>query len=169
MKFTHVLLSLVFPALALADGPAIVTALNNINSAAQALGDAVREQSVLSLLPISIDSLKLLDVTKQGTKTADQSAPLSVDETVTLLAPVTTLSQTVNQTITSLIDAKSRFQDLLVVDPIIYQTLLAQKDASTDFSNAVVAKVPTALQPFSETLTQPIIDSINQGIAAYAS
>lgn len=158
-----------FPVLALADGAAIVTSLEQVDRATTTLNDAVASWSgsPLTLLPILVDSTQLLSDTNGGTKTAEESAELTDAETIALLAPTNDLAAAVNNVVDTLIAAKPKFQRDFLTGTILL-TLKAQQKASSDFESAIIAKVPAALQPTAEALVAPIDTALARAVAAYS-
>ncbi|PNY29126.1 Uncharacterized protein TCAP_00951 [Tolypocladium capitatum] len=156
----------------LADGKAITAAMATIKADTVQLGASVSSLAgdlldVLTVLPIAGESLGLLADIKKGAEVADKSAPLTQDEALGLASVTVDLAAQVNKTLEILIAAKPKFDGLLVVSPIIFLNLEAQREATTDFGNKVVAKVPKDLQAIAKGLMQPIDDGFNEVIAAY--
>lgn len=165
------LLTLLTPLLAAPtpDPNPILTAINTISSDTTALNTTVASWNgnALTLLEITVQSAKLLAAINDGTKTANKAANLTLAQTLDVATATVNLATGVNQTITTIVSAKPKFDKLLVVDPVILLNLKLEQDASRDFSSAVVAKVPADLQAIAQGLTQGIDDSFSQGIAVY--
>ncbi|KAJ6445135.1 antigenic cell wall galactomannoprotein [Purpureocillium lavendulum] len=153
----------------LADGKAIVAAMNKIKADTADLGNHVAafKGDILGVLPIAMGSLHLLDDIKKGTKTADASAPLTTPEALELAGATGDLSKEVNKTLTAIIATKPKFDKLLVVSPIILLNLEQQQKATKDFSAKVVSKVPESLKGIAQALIKPIDDGFTQAIAKY--
>ncbi|KAM0249521.1 hypothetical protein ACHAQJ_009027 [Trichoderma viride] len=156
-------------AAATADPNPILTALGTITSDTVSLNTTVAtfDGNPLTLLKITAQSAQLLAAINAGTKTANKAANLTLDQTLDVATATIALATDVNQTITSIINAKPKFDKLLVVDPVILLNLKLEQDATRDFSAAVVAKVPAALQSVAQGLTQGIDDSFSEGLAVY--
>ncbi|RFU76605.1 antigenic cell wall galactomanno [Trichoderma arundinaceum] len=152
-----------------ADPNPILTALNTITTDTVNLNNTVASfnGNPLTLLQITVQSAKLLADINSGTKAANAAANLTFDQTLAVASATLNLATDVNQTITSIIDAKPKFDKLIVVDPVILLNLKLERDATKEFSAAVIAKVPEALQSVAQTLTQGIDDSFAEGLAAY--
>ncbi|KYK56084.1 hypothetical protein DCS_08050 [Drechmeria coniospora] len=152
-----------------ADGQSIVGAINEIKSDAKSLGDQVTAYrgGILGVIPIAVDSLRLFASLHAGTSTADDSAPLSQAEAITLASSVQGLAGTVNATLEAIIAAKPRFDKLLVVNPIVFLNLRQQSRAAKDFGASVTAKVPAEMQQISAALVKPIDDGFAKALDVY--
>ncbi|KAL7942490.1 hydrophobic surface binding protein A domain-containing protein [Trichoderma barbatum] len=165
------LLTLLTPLLAAPtpDPNPILTALNTISSDTSALNNTVAtwDGNILTLLSITVQSGILLAAIHDGTKAASRAANLTFAQTIDVATATLNLATGVNQTITTIVAAKPKFDKLVVVDPVILLNLKLEQDASRDFAEAVVEKVPAELQEIAKGLTQGIDDSFSQGIAVY--
>ncbi|KAL3954278.1 hypothetical protein ACCO45_012234 [Purpureocillium lilacinum] len=134
-------------ATALADGKAIVSAINTIKADTVDLGNhaASFKGDIIGVIPIAVGSLHLLDDIKKGTKTADASQPLTTPEALDLAGATGDLA----------------------TSPIILLNLEQQQKATKDFSAKVVSKVPTELQAIAQALIKPIDDGFAQAIDKY--
>lgn len=170
MKFQLLsLLALLPSALAQTAPNPILTALGTITSDTTSLNTTVAnfDGDPLKLIKITIQSAQLLIAINKGTDTANKAANLTFDQTLAIATATLALATDVNQTITTIINTKPKFDKLLIVDPVILLNLKLEQDATRKFSAAVVAKVPTALQSVAQGLTQGIDDSFSEGIAVY--
>ncbi|KAK1241311.1 hypothetical protein MKX08_001285 [Trichoderma sp. CBMAI-0020] len=163
------LLALVPSALAQTAPNPILTALGTITSDTTSLNTTVAnfDGDPLALIKITVQSAQLLSDINKGTDTANKAANLTLDQTLAIATATLALASDVNQTITTIINTKPKFDKLLVVDPVILLNLKLEQDATRKFSAAVVAKVPEALQSVAQGLTQGIDDSFSEGIAVY--
>lgn len=167
------LLQVVLPALlagrAIASGTTIVSALNTVDSKTEALDSTVKSWSgdILGSFPILTKSASLLLAIHKGKDAAEDSDALTSDEALSIASAVTTLATAVNSTMTTIISAHGKFEHLLLA-PVVLLDLKAQKAASDDMSNAIVAKVPAALQGIAQNLVAPIDASFNLAIDAYS-
>ncbi|ERT01709.1 antigenic cell wall galactomannoprotein [Sporothrix schenckii 1099-18] len=154
---------------AAASGADIVSALDNVDSATQKLQNIVNGWSggLLGSLPILPQSARVLSAINDGTDTANDSDPLTQDEALGIATAVTTLSTTVNSTMTALINRHDDFEHLLLA-PVVLIDLKLQKKASDDMSAAIIAKVPAALQGIASNLAAPIGASFDQAIEAFS-
>ncbi|UKZ66447.1 uncharacterized protein TrAtP1_007621 [Trichoderma atroviride] len=169
MKFQLLSLLLLPSALAQTAPNPILTALGTITSDTTSLNTTVAnfDGDPLALIKITVQSAQLLSDINKGTDTANKAANLTLDQTLAIATATLALATDVNQTITTIINTKPKFDKLLVVDPVILLNLKLEQDATRKFSAAVVAKVPEALQSVAQGLTQGIDDSFSEGIAAY--
>ncbi|KAK3935575.1 hydrophobic surface binding protein A-domain-containing protein [Diplogelasinospora grovesii] len=153
----------------LADGASIFNALQTIQNATLKLQSSVGswDGGLLGTLPIVAESAQLLADIKKGQKVAEQSAPLSVLEAITVAQETMALATGVNQTLTTIISAKPKFDRLLLVSPVILLNLEMEKSATDDMSAAIIDKVPADLQVTAKQLVAPIDDSFNEAIAVY--
>ncbi|EGR51136.1 cell wall protein [Trichoderma reesei QM6a] len=123
--------------------------------------------SPLTLLAITAQSGSLLESIYGGTHAASRAANLTLDQTLAVASATITLATDVNQTITTIIGAKKKFDRLIVADPVVLLNLKLERDAARDFADRVVEKVPVDLQGVAKGLTQGIDDSFAEGLAAY--
>ncbi|GJC80595.1 hypothetical protein ColLi_03433 [Colletotrichum liriopes] len=153
----------------LADGAAIVAAMDKIAVQNTELGDTVAswDGGLFGTLPIIVDSTKLLVKIKEATGVAEDSAPLNAIEAITVAQSTQKLAGGVETTLSSVVDAKSKF-DRLLLSPIILLNLKQEKSATDKFSAAVVEKVPEALKGAAETLIGRIEAAFNDAIATYS-
>ncbi|KAI3538303.1 hypothetical protein CPAR01_09207 [Colletotrichum paranaense] len=153
----------------LADGAAIVAAMDEIAAQNTELGDTVSswDGGLFGTLPIIIDSTKLLIKINEATKVAEDSEPLSALEAIGVAQATQKLSSGVQTTLTAVVDAKPKF-DKLLLSPVILLNLKSEQSATDKFSAAVIEKVPEALQAFAKTLIEPIDTAFNNAIDAYS-
>lgn len=152
----------------LADGAAIVAAMDEIAAQNKELGDTVAgwNGGLFGTLPIVIDSTKLLIKIKEATKVAEDSEPLNAIEAITVAQSTQQLAGGVNTTLTHVVDAKPKF-DRFLLGPVILLTLKQEKSATDDFSAAVIEKVPEALRGVAQSLVGQIDSSFDNAIASY--
>jgi hypothetical protein len=122
---------------------------------------------LLDIGPLLTDSVTLLNDINSATSIAQQSANLSLAETVSIAQSTIALASVVESTLTNIVNAKPKFDKLLVVSPVILLNLKEEKSATDKFGAAVVAKVPTALQATAQNLLAPIDDAFNSAISTY--
>ncbi|KAF4978631.1 hypothetical protein FZEAL_5034 [Fusarium zealandicum] len=154
---------------ALASGDTISAAINNIANATIALNKTITDwpRTLIGTLPIITKSTTLLAEIHKGTKVARKSAPLSVDEALQVAQATIQLGSDVNTTLETVIRAKSDF-DRLLLSPVILLNLELQRDATEDFSQAIIDKVPEALQGNAEALVKGIDASFEKAINKYS-
>lgn len=159
-----------FAALAATAVADIKGALETIGTATVKLNDTVTGYSggLRGLVPITNDALFLLNDIKQGTKTAKASAMLDLDAALDIAGAIGILANDVDAVIDNFIRTKPKFDKLLVVTPIIKETLKTQRSATKDLSNAILAKTPAELAEVATTLIKQIDDKFAQGIKVYS-
>ena len=166
MKLTTLLtFTLATPIFAASPIPGAVT---SVTDATTKLQNTLKswDGHLLSAIPILGDSTALLHAIKQGTSQAKSSDPLTNDETFALVGLTQNLVSAVNGTLETLISMKPKF-DKLLMSPVILLNLELEKDASNDFSAAVVEKVPSGLQETAKGLVAPIAVSFDKAINKY--
>ncbi|GKT50544.1 cell wall mannoprotein 1 [Colletotrichum spaethianum] len=153
----------------LADGAAIVAAMDEIAAQNTELGDTIASWNggLFGTLPIIVDSTKLLIKINNATGVAEDSAQLNALEAITVAQSTQTLAGGVETTLGNVVDAKLKF-DRLLLSPIILLNLKQEKSATDKFSAAVVEKVPEALKGAAETLVGRIDTAFNNAIATYS-
>ncbi|KAF2771739.1 antigenic cell wall galactomanno protein, partial [Teratosphaeria nubilosa] len=158
---------------ALADGTAIIAALNTITAASANLNNTVLDLyyagvlGLLEILPIASAQQTLLNDIHDGTETAQASAELNNLEAIAIYTATQALVASVNETLTSIELTKPKFDSLLLVSPIILQDLQTDKKASDQLSAAIISKVPMALQDFAKQAVAPIDAKFAEAIALY--
>ncbi|KAJ4423914.1 hypothetical protein N0V82_001342 [Gnomoniopsis sp. IMI 355080] len=152
----------------LADGAAIVDAISGIQNATAELSATVASWNggILGALPIVSESTSLLTAINDATDTAKQSANLSDIEAVTVGLTILSLVTDVNTSLTTIIDAKPKF-DQVLLSGVVLLNLELEKGASTQFSDAVIEKLPATFVSTGETLSGEITDSFDQAIDVY--
>lgn len=152
-----------------ADGASIVAAINKVTDDTANLNNTVLawQGDLLGLIPIVSDSQTLLNDINAGTKTAQASSNLTVLESIGVYTATLALSSAVNQTLITIEETKPKFDDLLLVSPVILANLKEEKQASDQFSAAIISKVPTDLQPIANNVVAGIDAEFDQAIAIY--
>ncbi|KAI3391314.1 hypothetical protein diail_7602 [Diaporthe ilicicola] len=153
----------------LADGTSIVNAITAIQNATNQLTTTVSDYNgnILGALPIILESTSLLSTIKKGTQTAEQSAPLADLEAVTVGLATITLVGNVNASLDAIVDAKPKF-DRNLLTPVVLLNLEQQKSASSDFSDAVVAKLPATFVSTGQQLAAQINEAFSEAISIYS-
>ncbi|KAK5657842.1 hypothetical protein OQA88_2915 [Cercophora sp. LCS_1] len=167
MRFTAVLAPLALVATTVF-GQAIVESLNTVNDKTLQLGKAVTNWNgkLFSALPIVKVSADVLASIQKGTKATKKSEPLDFLGALGVAEATTKLAVSVNSSLTTLIDAKPKF-DKLLLSPVILTTLGVQKKATTEMSAAIIEKVPAELREIAGELVKPIDASFELAIDAY--
>lgn len=130
----------------LADGAAIVDSLGTLAASAADLNNTLTgwDGGLLGTLPIVVESGKLLANTNKATTVAKSSANLTALEALGVATSIQGLIKGMNVTLTSIVDAKPKF-DHLLLSSVILLNLVLEKHATDDFAAAVIAKVPSEL------------------------
>ena len=171
-----------------ADGASISAAIDNIAAATEKLNETVAEfpdNPILGLTDIGdllVNSVGVLKTINEGTKVAEASANLTAYvysilqsrllteislEAIGLAGKIQALSSTVTSTLDTTVAAKSKFDKLLIVSPIVLLNLKQQRSATVEFGDAVTSKVPVELQPVAQNLQAPILAAFDEAIDAY--
>jgi hypothetical protein len=155
-------------ALTLADGAAIITAMQKIQTDTIALKSTIASYTgnPLTSVKILVQSIKLLKTIEDGTETAQASAELTVNEALTLAVETTKLGTVVQSSLDTISRKKKTFQKNLL-QPVVLITLKQQQEATENFSTAVVEKVPEALRSIAEMLIAPVKTKFEEVIAEY--
>ncbi|KAJ2903325.1 uncharacterized protein MKZ38_010076 [Zalerion maritima] len=168
MQLKTLLLPLSLAAVAIADGESVLAAITEIGDESLVLNDVISSWNghLLTAIPIIFQSTSLLSTINDGTETAEASENLTLAESIQVATAVTELQTSVNTTLETTIARKPDFDKLLLSTTILL-SLNQLKDASGEFSDALVSKLPEALQPTGESLAAEIEDSFNYAISIY--
>ncbi|PQE21316.1 antigenic cell wall protein [Rutstroemia sp. NJR-2017a WRK4] len=168
MRFYHIIPLCFFVTAAIADGAAILNAIDEVANTTTALNTTVSnwDGSILSSFPIITLSTKLLIDINSGTHTAQASANLSLTETITIAGATSSLVTTVQSTLQTIIKAKPKF-DHLLFSPLILLNLVEEKSATDKFSAAIIQKVPVDYQALAEQIVAPVHTAFGQAILVY--
>lgn len=152
----------------LADGAAIVDSLSTLGSSAADLNNTVTswDGGLLGTFPIVVDSGKLLSNTKNAKSVAEQSANLTTLEALAVATSIQGLIGDIDITLTSIVDAKPKF-DHLLLGSVILLNLVLQKHATDEFSDAVVAKVPPELADAATQIVAQVDALFDKAIDVY--
>lgn len=152
----------------LADGAAIVDAISGIQNATAELTSTVAswDGGILGALPLVSESTSLLTAINDATDTTKQSANLTDIEAVTVGITILSLVTDVNSSLTTIIDAKPKF-DKVFSSGIVLLNLALERSASADFSDASLEKLPATFASVGETLSGEITDSFDQAIGVH--
>ena len=161
-----------FTTTVLADGAAIVAAMYKISNATVALNTTVANfpagiGGLLDVITLLVDSNNLLTDIKSGIAVAQASANLTTDETIAVATETESLVATVQSTLNTVIAAKPKFNADLLISPVLLYNLKQEKNATDEFSAAVISKVPPQFQFFAELIVAPIDTAFNYAISNY--
>lgn len=152
----------------LADGAAIKTAVSGITNTTIELGSTVTswDGNLLTFVTIGLKSYSLVDTINKGTATSKQSANLTDIEALDTGFAVSNLVKAVNSTMTTIIEAKSKF-DENGVSLLVQIALEMEKDSSASLSNAIIEKLPPSFVDTGKLLSAEIAASFEQTIGAF--
>jgi len=155
-----------------ADGASILAAMTKISAATTKLNGTIADfhGGLIGLgetIPILVESTQLLNDIKAGTKTADASAELTVDETIQVSGATSDLVKNVQTSLQTIVDTKHLFDQLLVISPVVLLNLEQEKSATDKFTKAVIAKLPEQFRSIAQGLTAPVDVAFDNAIATY--
>lgn len=168
----HVLPLALLATTVLADGAAVLASIATISTATIKLNTTVANfpsgfAGLIDAIPLLEDSTALLNDINAGTKVASASANFTFDDTINVAQATLTLVADVQSVLTTIVNAKPKFDELVIISPVVYFNLKQQKTASDQFSAAVISKVPELFQDFARTLVAPIDTAFDAAIAKY--
>ncbi|GAB0137076.1 hypothetical protein EsDP_00005359 [Epichloe bromicola] len=155
---------------ALADVKTISDSLKTITKDLVALDGTINkfDGQIFSALPIIGASSKLEGSLKSGAATANESTPLSYDDTLVIANLVGVLAGDAKKTVDDLIAQKPKFDKLFIVSPIVLSTSKKLRAATANFSEAVIGKVPPELKAVGGNLVKGIDDDFARAVKAYS-
>ena len=122
------------------------------------------------VVPLLIESTELLIDIKKATKVAKASQPFaSLDEVIQIVGPTQTLVADVQSLLAALVNAKPKFDKLLIVSPVVLLNLKQQRKATEELNNVVISKVPADFQGLARDLVAPIYVAFDATIAEYST
>jgi len=168
----HILPLTLLATTVLADGASILAAISKISTSTTKLNSTVADFSsglagLADVIPLLIDSTALLEDIKSGTNVASSSANLTFGETIQIASATSALVTNVQSTLKTIVNAKPKFDALVLVSPVVLINLKQQKSATDQFSTAVISKVPAAFADFARSLVAPIDTAFNAAIGKY--
>lgn len=169
MKFTTLLAPIAFLASTVAaDSLEIQKALETINLSTLKLKNYVETWNgkLLTVIPIVSESTSLLANINRGKKVAEASEELDALGALGVGEKTSILATSVNQTITTIIASKPKF-DKLLLSPTILLNLKLEKKATEELNEVVISKIPELFQEFARSLSVPIIESFDEAIEEY--
>lgn len=151
-----------------ADGAAIIESLGTLSSSSADLNNTVAEWSgeLFDALPIVTKSVGLLTDTKDAAGVAEESEELTTEEAATLASSMQGLITDIENTLTTLEEAKPKFDELMM-GPVILLNLKMQKKETDNFSAAVVEKIPEALREVAQGMVDEVAGLFDKAIDAY--
>lgn len=152
----------------LADGISITGAITAIQNATNVLSNTVAQWNgdILGAVPIITQSTSLLKIIDEGIAITKASTVLSETEAVTIGLATTTLATTINSLLVVVVDAKTRF-DRVLLTPVVLLNLEQEKSASSLLSSAVVGKLSEESVAKVQQLFAQIIAAFDGAIGSY--
>ncbi|KAK7740450.1 hypothetical protein SLS53_005291 [Cytospora paraplurivora] len=152
----------------LADGISINGAITAIQNATSVLSNTVAAWNgdILGAVPIITQSTSLLKFIDDGIAIAKASAILSETEAVSVGIATTTLATTINALLVVVVDAKAKF-DRVLLTPVILLNLEQEKSATSLFSSAVVGKLSEGSVATGQQLFSQITAAFGSAIGSY--
>lgn len=152
----------------IADGISINGAITAIQNATSVLSNTFANWNgdILSAIPIFTESTSLLKTIDEGISIAKASPVLSETEAITVGLATTTLSTTINALLVVVVDAKTKF-DRVLLTPIALLNLEQEKIASSLFSSAVIGKLPKGSVATGQQLFAQITTAFDITIGSY--
>ncbi|KAA8629350.1 hypothetical protein SMACR_01077 [Sordaria macrospora] len=169
MKFTTLLAPVaILASTVAADAASIQTALDTINLSTLKLKNYVDTWNgkLLTVIPIVGESTSLLASINRGKQTAEESEELDTLGALGVGEKTSKLATSVNQTITTIITSKPKF-DKLLLSPTILLNLKLEKKATEELNDVIISKIPELFRDFARSLSAPIIDSFDEAIETY--
>ncbi|KXJ88111.1 hydrophobic surface binding protein A-domain-containing protein [Microdochium bolleyi] len=121
---------------------------------------------LLGTIPIVAASADLVVTLQINTLKIKQSGNLTDDEAIEVSGTTAELITNTIPVLDALVAARPKF-DKLLLRPIIYLSLLTQKDSTLDLSRAVVSKLPPVYAEIGEALIQELIGLFDNVLTVY--
>lgn len=160
--------ALASPAILKRDVQTILTALNNVNSAATTLDTAVKAftGTAAQVSTLNSDAAAVLSTLNTGTTNVQGTSSISDSDALQVASATENLINTLNTTIDDLIAKKSTLATAGQTSTVL-SDLEQQESASTALGNAVASKVPSDLTSVANSLNAEIKQNFDNGIAAF--
>ncbi|KAJ6784713.1 hypothetical protein PWT90_00456 [Aphanocladium album] len=169
MLVSTILAPIALAATVLADGAAINSELKQVDQDIKALTSSLNgfAGNIFATLPILSATLTLDKQIKKATKVANDSQPLTSDDTISLADTVGTIITDATASIDAFIAVKPKFDKLTVVTPIAAGLVNGLKTDTGALGEAIIAKVPADFKEVAKQLVDQINAQFDRGIAAY--
>lgn len=151
----------------------IVSELNKISAQTDKVESIVTEFSggiagLGDVVPLLIESTELLITIKKATKVAKKSEPLDLDGVIAIVGPTQALVADVQSLLAALVNAKPKFDKLVIVSPVVVLNLKQQRKATVELNEVIIGKVPVDFQGLARDLVEPIYGAFDATIAEYS-
>jgi hypothetical protein len=148
-------------------GDIIAADINAITDAVNALTDVVNSfESAAQADALISASQTVVAALKKGTDDADAIPPLTDEDLFPFIQQLVDLGPVVNTTVTTLLGKKQVFVDS-GRGCEVYPQLVDQLSGTQAFNESLIAKTPSDLLIVAITIAQPVVDALNNGIAAF--
>ena len=161
--------ALASPGIVKRDVQTILTALNNVNSAATTLDTAVKgfTGSAAGVTTLNSDAAAVLSAINTGTTNVQGTTPISDLDALSVASATENLINTLNTTIDDLIAKKPTLATAGQTSTVLTD-LEQQESASAALGNAIASKVPSDLTSVAQSLNAQIAQNFQNGIAAFS-
>ncbi|KAF2419568.1 hypothetical protein EJ08DRAFT_702807 [Tothia fuscella] len=141
-------------------------AITNIISALTTFDTSVNRLPATPFTDITTTGTAIISTLDTSTTNVLASQPLTIGDTINLVTPARNLGNTANSTLNDLI---VRRDSLAIAGeaPAVVTLLEGMKTGSGVFVDAVVSKVPSALQGSVRSVSCQVTDAFNRGITAF--
>lgn len=119
------------------------------------------------VVPLLIESTELLIDIKKATKVAKKSEALDLDGVIAIVGPTQTLVADVQSLLAAIVNAKPKFDKLVIVSPVVLLNLKQQRKATAELNDVIISKVPADFQGLARDLVAPIYVAFDATIAEY--
>ncbi|KXT14280.1 hypothetical protein AC579_1285 [Pseudocercospora musae] len=145
------------------------TSISGLGAKVDAVDKAVQAFNGDAQQAVAIQSAAkdLTDAVTAGTEAAKGLPQLKQEDALGLASPVQDLEKTINKTITDVIAKKDVFVKA-GLGGAVREILEGQQKSASAFVDVLLGKLPAELQPIGQQLAAPVLDSIKQGITAFA-
>ena len=165
MQFSAVVLALA--ATVAADVATINTAITNVQKSLADLDTSVKAfQGAQQAADVQQKSAAAQQVITQGAQQVQATQPIALTDAIQLQQTAGGLTTQAMTTVMDLINQKPKF-DQAGLSPVVLQQLQAQQQGANTLSQAIVSKVPAAVQNLATQMTGQIASSLNMGIQAF--
>ncbi|TQV92990.1 hydrophobic surface binding protein A domain-containing protein [Cordyceps javanica] len=169
MLLSNLVAPIALAATVLADGAAINSALKTVDTSINSLTASLTGFSgdIFGSIPILGASLALKSNIEKANKVANDSQPLTSDDTLSLADTVNIIITDATKSIDAFIAVKPKFDKLVIVTPIATGQIKDLKKATAALGDAIIAKVPADFKDVATQLVGQINEQFDRGIAAY--
>ncbi|KAF7190591.1 Cell wall mannoprotein 1 [Pseudocercospora fuligena] len=145
------------------------TSISGLGAKVEAVDKAVEafNGDAQQAVAIQTAAKELTDAVNAGTEAAKGLPELKQEDALGLASPVQDLEKNINKTIGDLIEKKDVFVKA-GLGGAVHEILEGQQKSASDFVDVLLGKLPAELKPVAQQLAAPVLDSVKQGVAAFA-